>query len=61
MRIASLLRAGTLALVLTATLGSVGTAFAGSENLAAQPQTQQSANTGVYDGADFQAAKNAQF
>ena len=59
MRIASILRAGTLALALTASLVSVGTAFAASENVAAQPQSQQAGNTGVYDGADFQAAKHA--
>lgn len=59
MRITSILRAGTLALGLTAAITSVGTAFAANENLAAQPQTQQSGNSGVYDGADFQAAKHA--
>jgi len=59
MRIASILRAGTLALALAASIASVGTAFAASENVAAQPQTQTSGNSGVYDGADFQAAKRA--
>jgi hypothetical protein len=57
MRITSILRAGTLALALTAAITSVGAAFA-SENLASQSQAQQG-NTGIYDGADYQAAKNA--
>lgn len=55
MRITSILRAGTLALALTATT----VAFAG-ENLAAQPQSQQSVRTGVYDGAAWDAAKQVQ-
>ncbi len=61
MRITSILRAGTLALALTAAGTSIGTAFA-NDNLAAMPpsQSQQSGNTGAYDGSDFQAAKNAQ-
>ena len=59
MRITSILRASTLALALVAAITSVGTAFAASENVAAQPQSQTSGNSGVYDGADFQAAKNA--
>ena len=60
MRITSILRAGTLALALTAAVTSVGAAFA-AESVAAQPASQaQQGNTGVYDGADFQAAKNAQ-
>ena len=59
MRIASILRAGTLALALAASVTSVGTAFAASESVASQPQTQTSGNTGIYDGADFQAAKRA--
>jgi hypothetical protein len=62
MRMISILRAGSLALVLAAAISSSGVAFADSENLAFQaPQSQQNANTGPYDGADFQAAKNAQF
>jgi hypothetical protein len=62
MNITSILRAGSLALVLAAAIGSSGAAFADSENLAVQPpQAQQNANTGPYDGADYQAAKNAWF
>jgi hypothetical protein len=62
MNITSILRAGSLALVLAAAIGSSGVAFADSENLAAQPpQSQQNASTGPYDGADYQAAKNAWF
>ena len=58
MRITSLLRAATLVLALTAAGTSFGTAFAANENVAAQPQSQQG-STGPYDGADYQAAKNA--
>lgn len=57
MRITSILRVGTLALALTAAVTSFGTAFA-SESLASQSQVQQG-NTGIYDGADDQAAKRA--
>jgi len=60
MRIASFLRAGTLALALLATGTSLSTAFAADENLAARPSSQaQTSNTGPYDGADFEAAKHA--
>ena len=59
MRIISILRAGTLALLLTAAVGSIGTAYADNENLAAQSQSQQAGSTGPYDGADYQAAKHA--
>lgn len=56
MRITSILRASTLALLLAvAAVGSVGTAFA--DQVASQSQAQQT--TGPYDGADYQAAKNA--
>jgi len=58
MRISSILRAGTLAFALTAAVTAVSPAFAASANNAAQSQSQN-ANTGPYDGADFQAAKNA--
>jgi hypothetical protein len=62
MHITSILRAGALALVLAAALGSSGAAFAANENLASQlPQAQQNSDTGVYDGADYQAAKNSWF
>jgi hypothetical protein len=49
MNIKSLLRAGALALLLTATVGAIAPAFA------AQTHSQQ----GVYDGKDYQAAKAA--
>jgi len=49
MNIKSLLRAGALALLLTATVGAVVPAFA-----APQTHSQQ----GVYDGRDYQAAKS---
>jgi hypothetical protein len=58
MRISSILRAGTLALALTAAATSVVPAFAAPANNAVQSQGQN-ANTGPYDGADFQAAKHA--
>lgn len=61
MRITSILRAGTLALALTASLASIGTAFADNESVAAMPQSQQNGSTGPYDGAASQAAKNAQY
>ena len=57
MRISSILRASTLALALTAATVSIGSAFA-NEAVAAQPQSQQG-STGPYDGADYQAARNA--
>ena len=59
MRITSILRAGTLALALTATIASFGTAFA-AENIAAQAQSRQGVSTGVYDGAAWDAAKQVQ-
>ena len=59
MRIVSILRVATLALGMTAAAGSIGSAFAANENVAAMPQSQ-SGNTGPYDGADYQAAKNLQ-
>jgi hypothetical protein len=59
MRITSILRASTLALALTAATVSIGSAFAANEALAAQTQSQQAGTTGPYDGADYQAAKNA--
>jgi hypothetical protein len=58
MRITSFLRAGTLALALTAVSVSIGSAFA-NEAVAAQPQSQQAGSTGPYDGSDYQAARNA--
>ena len=58
MRITSILRASTLALLLAvAAVGSVGTAFA--DQVASQSQSQAQQTTGPYDGADYQAAKNA--
>lgn len=59
MRITSILRAGTLALALAASVTSIGTAFAANESVAALPQSQ-SGNTGPYDGGDFQAATHAE-
>jgi hypothetical protein len=59
MRITSILRVSTLALALTAATVSIGSAFAANEAVAAQPQSQQVGNTGPYDGADYQAARNA--
>ena len=58
MRITSILRAGTLALALTAATVSIGSAFAANEAIAAQPQSDQ-ASTGPYDGADYQAARHS--
>ncbi len=59
MRIVSIFRVATLALGLTATAVSIGSAFAASEAVAAVPQAQQGGSTGPYDGADFEAAKHA--
>jgi hypothetical protein len=58
MRIVSVLRAGSLALALTLALGASHEAFAGTTPAPAQQQAQQG-STGVYDGADDQAAKRA--
>jgi hypothetical protein len=59
MSITSILRVATLSVSLIAATSTIGTAFASSENLAAQPQSNQTVSSGVYDGADFQAAKRA--
>jgi len=55
MRLTSILRAGLLGLALIATQ-TVGIAFAASDN---STVAQSNASAGVYDGADFQAAKRA--
>lgn len=57
MPITSILRNSMLALALAATAASAVPAFANSEK--SQSQQLQNANTGVYDGADWEAAKNA--
>ena len=59
MRITSILRTATLALALGASLTSVAPAFANSIGASSQFQLHQNANTGVYDGAAWEAAKNA--
>jgi hypothetical protein len=59
MRITSILRTGTLALALGASLASVAPAFADSVGQSSQFQLHQNANTGVYDGPAWEAAKNA--
>ena len=56
MRINSLAQAGLVALALTAGLTAVASAFAAPPN---QTQAQQQSNTGPYDGAWFEASKNA--
>ena len=58
MRTLSVLRAGSLALALTLALGASHAAFAAPARDASQQQAQQG-STGVYDGADFQAAKSS--
>ena len=56
MRIVSLLRAGTLALALSAAVTATVPAFAAGND--AQSQAQNS-NSSPYDGAAFEAAKHA--
>ena len=58
MRIVSLLRVGTLALALSAAVTATVPAFAASVNDSTQAQAQGS-NYAPYDGAAFEAAKNA--
>jgi hypothetical protein len=53
MRTTSILRAGMLALALTAGLTAVAPAFAAPAN-----QAQQQSNTGPYDGTAFQAEQH---
>jgi hypothetical protein len=55
MRISSLLRTATLALSLTAAMGSMTAAFADSANAA---QQQQAANASPYDSPDFVLQNN---
>jgi cytochrome c551/c552 len=57
MSITSILRTGLLTLALGASLASVAPAFAGS--VSDKAQLHQSTNTGIYDGAAWDAAKNA--
>ncbi len=59
MRVTSILRSGILALALSASIASVAPAFAGTIGQSSQSQLHQNANTGVYDGASWDAAKNA--
>ena len=59
MTITSILRNGALAIALGASLASVAPAFAGSVSQSDKAQLHQSTNTGVYDGAAWDAAKNA--
>lgn len=58
MSITSILRTGLLTLALGASLASVAPAFAGSVQ-SEKAQLHQSTNTGIYDGAAWDAAKNA--
>ncbi|HXS42890.1 MAG TPA: hypothetical protein VN766_22010 [Stellaceae bacterium] len=58
MTITSILRNGALAIALGASLASVAPAFAGSVQ-SDKTQIHQSTNSGVYDGAAWDAAKNA--
>lgn len=60
MRITSILRGGLLALALTSSLGALAPAFADVTNNAAEPQYQHDSSTGPYDGAAWEAAKQAQ-
>ncbi len=57
MRSFSILRATTLALALTASMGGMTAAFAASA-APAQQQQQQVGNTGPYDGPDFTVPAN---
>jgi len=57
MTVTSILRTGLIALALGTSVASALPAFANSE--AKQSQQLQNANTGVYDGAAWEAAKNA--
>ena len=58
MSITSILRTGLLTLALGASLASVAPAFAGSVQ-SEKAQLHQSTNTGIYDGAAWDAAKSA--
>ncbi len=57
MRTSSLLRAATLALSLTASMGAMTAAFA-SDAHAAQQQQQQAANASPYDSPNFIVPSN---
>jgi len=54
MRISSLLRTATLALSLTAAMGGIGAAFAGSANA----EEQQVSNANPYDSSNFVVPSN---
>jgi hypothetical protein len=55
MRSFNLVRTAVVAALLTASVGSIGTAFANSANTqpSSQQQAQQPSNTGPYDSPDF--------
>jgi hypothetical protein len=59
MRVTSILRTGMLALALGASITSIAPAIAGTVDQSSQAEQQQHGNTGVYDGAAWNAAKNA--
>jgi hypothetical protein len=61
MRITSILRTAALALALGASLTSIAPAFADGAGASSRFQRHQDANTGVYDGPAWEAAKNQEY